>query len=44
MILDRRVIVVDRTRKEIGDAADVTRVEMRTARSRDRLSGYYHGL
>jgi hypothetical protein len=41
---DKRVVVVDRTRKEIEDAPDVTRADMRTARFQDRLSGYYHGL
>ena len=41
---ERRVVFVDRTRKEIEDAPDVTRAEMRTARFQDRLSGYYHGL
>ncbi len=41
---DKRVVVVDRTRKEIEDAPDLTRVEMRRARFQDRLSGYYHGL
>ena len=35
---------VDRIRKEIEDAPDVTRAEMRAARFQDRLSGYYHGL
>ena len=41
---DKRVVFVDRTRKEIEDAPDVTRAEMRAARFQDRLSGYYHGL
>ena len=41
---DKRVVVVDRTRKEIEDAPDLTRAEMRRARFQDRLSGYYHGL
>ena len=35
---------MDRIRKEIEDAPDVTRAEMRAARFQDRLSGYYHGL
>ena len=41
---EKRVVFVDRTRKEIEDAPDVTRAEMRAARFQDRLSGYYHGL
>ena len=34
-----RVVFVDRTRKEIEDASDVTRAGMRAARSQDRLPG-----
>ena len=41
---DRRVIRVDRSRKEIEEAPDVTPHDMRTARYQDRLHGYYHGL
>ena len=38
-----RVVFVDRTRKEIQDAPDVTRAGMRAARFQDRLSGQHHG-
>ncbi len=40
----RRVVTVDRDRKEIAEAPDLTPEEMRAARSQDRLAGYYHGL
>ena len=41
---DRRVVYVDRTRKDIEEAPDVTRHDLRTAAFQDRLQGYYHGL
>lgn len=41
---DRRLLFVDRTRKEIEEAPDVTPKDLRTASFKDRLSGYYHGL
>ena len=40
---DKRVLYVDRTRKEIEEAPDVTPADIRRARFQDRLSGYYHG-
>ncbi|HEX2075899.1 MAG TPA: hypothetical protein VHF92_19145 [Geodermatophilus sp.] len=41
---DKRILRVDRTRKEIEEAPDMTPADLRTARFQDRLSGYYHGL
>ncbi len=41
---EKRVVLVDRSRKDIEQAPDVTRAEMRTAQFQDRLSGYHHGL
>ena len=41
---DRRRVYVDRSRKEIAEAPDVTKADMRTATFQDRLQGYYHGL
>jgi len=42
--MNRADVVVDRSRKEIEEAPDVTRVEMRRARFQDRLTAYCHGL
>lgn len=39
-----RQLVLDRTRDEIRDAPDVDLKELRSARSMDLLTGYYHGL
>ncbi|MDP9429305.1 MAG: PRC-barrel domain containing protein [Actinomycetota bacterium] len=41
---EKRVLFVDRTRKEVEEAPDVTPEKIRTASFQDRLSGYYHGL
>lgn len=37
-------LILDRTKDEIRDAPDVEKKELRSARSLDLLTGYYHGL
>jgi hypothetical protein len=39
-----RQLVLDRTKDEVRDAPDVDPKGMRSARSQDLLTGYYHGL
>ena len=39
-----RVVKVDRSRDEIEKAPDLSQDDIKTARSMDRLTGYYHGL